>query len=366
MSVRTALIVTGLALAMASCSPREKASQTDTAAAPGTASWHAVDYVIAQEAKAHGPCILLLYDMEGVSGQDDITTAQPEYPEAYAKGRRLLTDDVNAVVRGLFAGGARSVSIIDGHGGGNRLIDVLIPEIDSRAVVIQRVPVDAYSDLATPGAYDALVAVAMHAKSGSGGFIAHTYTHGTEIAINGNTISESEMVALAYGAAGIPLIFVSGDDVLGESLKPMSWLEYVTVKKSTSPTSAVLVPAAQAHGSLSAGAKRAVQRLAQAKVVKSPATMEVKVRVNRPWDATWLSNLPGVHYVDNGIAFTATDFPAAYRGIKAATSAVVIMTYSDAVERSVQEFPNHAEIERRITAEYNRLWLQGEKAAPHD
>lgn len=332
--------------------------------------WVATSYEMTQEAKARGARILLIYDMEGLSGQDDILTAEPEHAEAYARGRRLLTDDVNAVVKGLFAGGARSVSIIDGHGGGNRQIDVLIPEVDSRAEVIQRVPLDAYSDLAAPGAYDALVAVGMHAKSGSGGFWAHTYTYGIEIAINGSTLSESEMLALAYGAAGIPLIFVSGDDVLGESLKSMPWIEYVTVKKATGPTS--VAPASDprylqsSREALAAGAKRALRRLADAKVAKAPATMEVTVRGRKPWDGSWLRNLPGVRYVDNGMAFTATDFPAAYRGIKTATSAVVIMTYYDAMERLVNELPNHAEIERRLADEYNRLWLEGEQGKPHE
>lgn len=328
--------------------------------------WVTAPYELTPDAKARGPHVLLVYDMEGVSGQDDITTAEPEFPQAYARGRRLLTDDVNAVVKGLFAGGARAVSIVDGHGGGNRQIDVLIPEIDPRAEVIQRVPLDAYADLASPGAYDAVVAVAMHAKSGSGGFFAHTYTYGTEIAINGSTLTESEMLALAYGAAGIPLIFVSGDDVLGESLKPMSWLEYVTVKNSTGLSGAALVPIPAARKSLTAGARRAAQRLASAKVVKVPAQMEVTVRARMPWDGSWLRNLPGVRYVDNGIAFTAADFPAAYRGIKAATSAVVIMTYYEVMEKFVHELPNHVEIERGLAAEYDRLWLEGEQEKPHE
>jgi D-amino peptidase len=337
-----------------------------SAPAPAQTAWSPSEYHLSDEARAHGPHILLIYDMEGVSGQDDILTAEPEHVEAYARGRRLLTDDVNAVVRGLFDGGARSVAIIDGHGGGNRQIDVLIPEIDRRAEVIRRVPVDAYSDLVSPGAYDALVAVAMHAKSGSGGFWAHTYTYGIEIAINGHALSESEMLAMAYGTAGIPLIFVSGDDVLGESLKPMSWLEYVTVKKARGPSSAELTQVKDAHQSLQAGAKRAVRRLGSAKVVKTPAAMEVNVRALRPWDGSWLRNLPGVRYIDNGIAFHAGDFGAAYRGIEAASSAVVIMTYYDVMERAVSALPNHAEIQLGLADEYNRLWLEGENERAHE
>jgi hypothetical protein len=90
----------------------------------------------------------------------------------------------------------------------------------------------------------------------------------------------------------------------------------------------------------------------------------VTVRALKPWDGSWLKNLPGVRYVDNGIAFAAEDFPAAYRGIRAASSAVVIMTYYGAIERAVSALPDHTEIELQLADEYNRLWLEGEKGKP--
>lgn len=89
--------------------------------------------------------------------------------------------------------------------------------------------------------------------------------------------------------------------------------------------------------------------------------MTVSVRALSPWDASWLRNLPGVAYRDNGISFVAEDFSAAYRGIKAASSAVVIMTYHEAMEKVLNELPNRKEIQLRLSNEYNRLWLEGEK-----
>lgn len=365
-SLRRARIAAAFTTVLTGMSWAEAAPDATPRAMQVAPTWLAADYSLTSDARAQGPRILLIYDMEGLSGQDDIKTSESEYPEAYQRGRRLLTDDVNAVVAGLYQGGARSVEIIDGHGGGNRQIDVIIPEVDPRASVIQRVPVDAYADLASAGTYDALVAVGMHAKARSRGFWAHTYTWGIDIAINGSSLSEAELLALAYGHAGIPLIFVSGDDVLGESLKPMTWLQYVTVKRSTGPASAALLPLAPVHAALSDGARKAVAHLAHAKLVKPPITMEVTVRAIRPWDGSWLRNLPGVRYVDNGIVFAAADFPSAYRGIKAASSAVVIMTYYDAIERGVSALPNHTEIELRLADEYNRLWLEGEQAKSND
>jgi D-amino peptidase len=323
------------------------------------APWSVTPYEPSAEALEQGPRILLVNDMEGLSGQDDIHTSEPEHEKAYALGRRLLTDDVNAVVAGLFSGGARSVSIMDGHGGGNRVIDVLIEEIDPRAEVIRTAPLDAYSDLARPGAYDAVVAVGMHPRSRSGGFLAHTYTFGIEIALGGRPVSESELLALAYGTVGIPLIFVSGDDVLGRSLTEMDWIEYVAVKKSTSPIAAELYPVPRVHEALRAGAKRAVGRLREAKLATLSGPVEVTVRPLGPWSFDWLSGLPGVRFRGRALAFDAADFPAAYRGIKAASSAVA-MPYYDLMEKVIHEQPNRADLERRLTDDYDRLWLEGE------
>lgn len=321
-----------------------------------TAPWTAVP----APRPANGPRVLLIYDMEGLSGQNDISSAEPEQVVAYAHGRRLLTDDVNAVVRGLFDGGAKSVTILDGHGGGNRVIDVLMDEVDPRAKVITQAPLDAYSDPVKPDAYDAMVAVGMHPRSGSGGFWAHTYTYGIEIVFNGRAVSESEFLALAYGAADIPLIFVSGDDVLGESLKPLTWVEYVAVKKSTGPDSAELYPVPEMHKALAAGAKRAMKRLGGAKVLKLSLPAEVTVRAIKPWDMSWLGNVPGVNYKDNAVTFTAQSVPAAYRSIKTLSSTTVF-NYYDAIEKAVHDLPNARDIELQLENEYKRLWLEAER-----
>ena len=125
--------------------------------------------------------VLLLHDMEGLSGEDDWRMTTITYPTQYAKGRQLLMDDVNAVIAGLFDGGATAVDVTDGHGSGNHEPDILLEQLDERAKMIFRDrPFDPYSDLVEQGAYDAVVNVGMHAKPGSRGFLSHTYTGGVE------------------------------------------------------------------------------------------------------------------------------------------------------------------------------------------
>lgn len=299
------------------------------------------------------PRILVIYDMEGLSGQDDVDSFVPANP-AYAGGQRLLTDDVNAVIQGLFAGGAGAVSVADGHGGSAQ-IDILTEQLDPRARMVMRVP--GGEDAA---AHDAIAIVGMHAGSGSGGFAAHTWTAGVEFRINGRAVNEAELIGLTYGESDVPVIFVSGDDRLGEELKTMPWIEYVTVKKATGITTAELLPLAEARTKLTLGAKRAIERLRRAKVMKVAKPVEATVTAFPPADMQWLADMPGIDYRDQAVSFTARDAQSAYRGMQALGTAAMY-GYSDALFRALKPHENAKEIELGAIAEWDAKWEASER-----
>ena len=212
--------------------PHGAAAVTTIAAAPHrTASTH-----------ANAPVRVLVYhDMEGLAGQDDWKTFLFSHPEKYPEGQKMLAADLNAVIDGLFAGGATQVDVVDAHGSGNPEPDVRRDLLDQRAKQVFRDKAfDPYVDLTAPNTYDAVVAVAMHAKTGSRGFASHTITLGMDVLLNGKSITESEIVAYSWGRVGVPLIFVSGDDRLQNDLKIMPWLEFVVTKKATSASTVEL------------------------------------------------------------------------------------------------------------------------------
>ena len=82
--------------------------------------------------------VLVYHDMEGLSGQSDWRTFSFAYPERYKEGRELLIADVNAVIDGLFAGGATEVHLVDAHGSGNPDPDVPADRLDKRAKQVLR------------------------------------------------------------------------------------------------------------------------------------------------------------------------------------------------------------------------------------
>src|SRR5918912_4275486 len=73
--------------------------------------------------------VFVVSDMEGVSGI--CKWPQVEGGESlYEEGRRLYTEEINAAVRGAFAGGATQVVVMDCHGAGKGwTFNSLLPEL---------------------------------------------------------------------------------------------------------------------------------------------------------------------------------------------------------------------------------------------
>src|ERR1051325_1403147 len=89
--------------------------------------------------RAYAPVRILRYhDMEGLAGQDDWRSFLFSHPEKYPEGQKLLAADINAVVDGLFAGGATQVDVVDAHGSGNPDPDLRSDLLDPRAKQVFR------------------------------------------------------------------------------------------------------------------------------------------------------------------------------------------------------------------------------------
>jgi len=261
--------------------------------------------------------VLVYHDMEGLTGQSDPNTFRFSHPERYSVGRTYLTGDVNAVVAGLFDGGADEVHVVDGHGSGNPEPDLLLDQLDDRAQLISRDRLfDAYVDLTQPGEYDAIAVVGMHAKTGSGGFASHTYTLGIDFVLNGMAVTETEVVGYSWGRVGVPVIFASGDDRLAEDLAgPMPWVEFVTVKTATSASSANPRPVDEARADLRESAARAMASHRDARVMRLAEPVRAQLHAVPPADLSMLSAVPGLDYEDQRVTFTAPDFRTAYDGL---------------------------------------------------
>ena len=303
--------------------------------------------------------------MEGLAGQDDWKTFLFSHPERYPEGQKMLAADLNAVIDGLFAGGATQVDVVDAHGSGNPDPDVRRDLLDPRAKQVFRdKPFDPYVDITEPNTYDAVVAVAMHAKTGSHGFASHTITLGMDMLINDKPITESEIVAYSWGRVGVPLIFVSGDDRMQNDLSIMPLLEFVVTKKATSASTVELRPVDAVHSEMREKAARAVRNLSKAKVLTVATPMRAGLHAVPPASLASLKGIPGISYADETVTFTAPDFRAAYDGVIALVTAARA-SYSQVLVETVRKHPDG----QKIMADYSDAlfmrWMDYESGRWH-
>ena len=306
------------------------------------------------------PRVLIYHDMEGLSGEDDWRMFSFSHPEQYTKGRELLTADINAVIEGLFQGGAGWVQVVDAHGSGNPDPDVLLDKLDKRASMFSRdVSFRQYVDIVEPNTFDAIVCVGMHAKTGSGGFASHTFTLGMDIILNSQSVTETELVAYSWARVGTPVIFVSGDDKLAGDLKTMPWIEYTIVKKATSASTADLRPVDEVHREMTQKAAQAIKNLSHAKAIKLPEPLQAGLRVVPPASLDRLKNFPGIDYHDNVASFQAENFGKAYDGVIALIS-VATSGYISVTNEVIRQQPNGKELQLQIGDALNMRWLDYE------
>lgn len=155
--------------------------------------------------------IFIMTDLEGVSGVlDSVNCCNPQ-GRYYDSCRELLTEEVNAAVRGFCKGGAEEIVVQIGH-----RTDSIIPALlDERASLIS-----GHSDPIWPwgldSSFDALAFVGQHAKAGTAfSHLAHTGNMRTiDQRVNGISIGEYGMLALCAMELGVPTIFAAGEEAL--------------------------------------------------------------------------------------------------------------------------------------------------------
>ena len=253
--------------------------------------------------------ILLLYDMEGASGVLSGATFDPGRPDSFAVGRKSLIDDVNAVVAGLFDAGAAQVDVENTHGAGG---DSLVPRdrLDKRAGILTR---ERRLEPYVPGP-----------PSWRPGF----------------------------GTWGIPVVFASGDDRLRATLATaMPWVEYVVVKRITSPTVAEPLASDVVRRELQASAARAVRSLRErgrTQVMRLTFPARAGLLPSYPLLLPpGLASLPGFEKHGDTVTFAATDYRSAYWGM----FALQRIARAFSVERACEDLAHDsagAAIQRRL------------------
>lgn len=266
--------------------------------------------------------ILIAVDMEGITGVVSWDQVDPDHAE-YSRFRRLMTADVNAAVRGAFAGGADEVIVTDGHHHGR---NILIEELDPRARLNSGSPSALSMVEGIQRGVDAVLQVGYHAAAGTlNAILCHTWTGlVTNLWLNGLPVGEIGLNAATSGHFGAPVIMISGDKAAcDEAAALLPGIQTAVVKVASARYAAECLPPAQSHALIEVAAKTAVEKFAQGKST-TPLRLETPVRVriefDHPTQADNAEMIPGVSRIDGRtIVFTGPDMPSAFLGFRSAT-----------------------------------------------
>jgi D-amino peptidase len=259
--------------------------------------------------------VFISVDMEGIGG---IGTGQMTSADGkdYATARRLMTDEVNAVVAAAFAGGATEVLVNDSHGDMQNLLHT---ELDPRVTYVQGAikPVGMVEGL--DSTFHAAIFLGYHARAGTPrGFLAHT---GSGIVkglwLNDVEAGEGEMNAAYAGALGVPVIVAAGDSAFAAQFAGNVQTTTVVTKTAVTPQSARLTHPERVREELATAVRRGLANLSSARPFSVSAPIRVRLRFADTTRPQILEAVPGVRQVDGyTVEFTAPDMAAAYRLIR--------------------------------------------------
>lgn len=161
--------------------------------------------------------VFVSVDIEGVAGVNDALQGRPGNVE-YEYARRLMTEEASAAVRGAINGSASTVVVADSHA---LMINILPDMLDPRARLIAGSPRMFSMIHGLDATFDALIFVGFHAAAGTRGVMSHTLNGlaFSRVEIDGRLIGEVELFGGYAAEIGIPLLVVTGDNLLAEETK---------------------------------------------------------------------------------------------------------------------------------------------------
>jgi D-amino peptidase len=271
--------------------------------------------VVAPAATAQRPRkIFISVDMEGIGGIGTPAMTNATGKD-YGLARKLMTDEVNAVIGAIFQRGPAEVLVNDSHGD---MQNVLHTDLDPRVSYIQGAVKPHGMVEGLDSTFDGAIFIGYHARAGTpNGFLAHTGTGAVKgLWLNDIEVGEGELNAAYASAAGVPVLMASGDSAFVEQFTRTVRTEGVATKHAVTPQAARLLHPQMVRDRLTAAAGRALDAaVARPKAIATP--VRVRLRLSDVTVTQILEAIPGVKRTDGfTVEFTARTMPEAYRLIR--------------------------------------------------
>lgn len=251
-------------------------------------------------------------DMEGVAGLVANDQMQPSGND-YARGRQLMTAEVNAAIAGAFDAGATEVIVNDAHG---TEMNLVAESLDRRAILITGRPKPLGMMQGIDGNCDAAVFIGYHAQAATADAILdHTYSGNTRLVrLNGVPVGEYGLNVGVAAQFGVPVVFVSGDRALATEVQRGDANTVVlAVKDPVGTTAAATMHPAVADEKIRQGVASALRQRERIKP-RPLGEVELSVELTRTSQADLAMMVPGMRRAAPRIvSYKARDAAAASR-----------------------------------------------------
>ena len=240
--------------------------------------------------------IFISVDMEGIGG---IGTGKMTSGTGkdYARGRELMTAEVNAVVEAIFAHGPAEVLVNDSHGDMQNLLHT---QLDERVQYIQGniKPLGMVQGL--DSSFDGAVFLGYHARAGTpDGFLAHTGSGSVKgLWLNGVEVGEGGLNAHFAGAHGVPVILAAGDLTFTRQFGELVDTRTVATKEAIGSAVAKLLHPEVVRKSLRQATTAALDDLSNATALPVSEPVVFRIRFATTTRADIVQAFPGVRRVD--------------------------------------------------------------------
>lgn len=257
--------------------------------------------------------IYLSADIEGIGcivRQEQSSPGGRQYDWA----RRMMTEEVNAAVKGAFDGGATEVVVADSHNVGLNLVP---EDLDERVSLIMGSPRALSMMEGIDAGFDAAFLVGYHAMAGTAdSTIVHVFTGRIAgVRVNGRPLGEIGISAALAGHYGVPVALVTGDNrTVAEAKTLLEGIETVEVKKGIGAYAARCLSPRRSRTLIYEGARRAMSRQKDWRPFKFEGAVALEVRFTTASAADRALHMPGLERVDGAtVRFKAADFIEAFK-----------------------------------------------------
>ena len=196
----------------------------------------------------------------------------------YEQGRRLLTNEVNAVIAGALEAGVTDFVVNDAH---HAMRNLHPQDLSGRATLITGKHKPYYMMEGLDASFNGICFVSYHGSIGAEhSILSHTYNPGAiwEVRINGEIVGESGINALVAAHYQVPIIFISGDEATArEAMTIAPQAEKIIVKQSLGRFAASHLHPEVACEMLQAGSRRAVEQIANMQLPDFSLPVELEV-----------------------------------------------------------------------------------------